>query len=663
MDIPDIPGGFAFACGAALLLWLLVTVASLCARRSQSWLFSLGFGTGSAFMLLTVFTGQQGTIRFPLPWFLGDASFSFVLDPLSQWFLFIIGLIGIPVALFTPGYLRHLATRIPTGLVWGGIALLFLSMVGVVLAGNALVFLVAWEVMAISSFMLVASDHTKQQIRHAALVYFGATRAGTGFLMLGFLWMHQLTGSWTFADWHVDGLRVLAPALCILIGLFTKAGSWPFHLWLPIAHPAAPAPVSAIMSGVMIKTAIYALIRLFVIGDHITAPYLGAIVLLLGMISACWGVLFALLQHDLKRLLAYHSVENIGIILMGVGLAILGRDLALPWLSQLGLAAALFHSLNHAIFKSLLFFGCGAIDAQTHIRDIEQLGGLLHRMPYTGAAFVVGSVAICALPPLNGFASEWLLYQGFFTMALQAETTLVRLIALLLMGGLALVGALAIACFVKAVGVVFLGAPRSAAAARAKEAPAGMVGAQLLLAICCAVPGIAVVALLQPLGQVTAMLGTASPPLSAAWTLPMPLLALLLFATTACITLAVAALARRTTNRRYSTWDCGFGPLDARMQYTATSFAQPIARLFGWLYRYVLQIDIRGEQRRHFPEVVTAGMSHEAYLETRIYAPLLRNFQRFAGGFIMRLQAGSIHQYLLYILLVLALLCWVGLRQ
>lgn len=662
MVIPDIPGGCACWCGAALFSWLIVATGGLCARRSSNAFFSVGFGLGSLLLLVSAIVGGQGTCTVPLPWYLGDASLAFTVDPLSRWFLAIIGLIGIPVACFTPGYLKHLQARVPVGIIWFGIALLFISMTGVVLAANAIVFLVAWEVMAISSFLLVASEHTQHQIRRAALVYLGATRVGTAFLMAGFLWMHQVTGSWAFADWHLHGALALAPALLILVGLLTKAGSWPFHLWLPIAHPAAPAPVSAVMSGVMIKTAIYAIIRLFVIGDHLVAPHLGTIILILGAISAFWGVLFALLQHDLKRLLAYHSVENIGIILMGIGIAILGHDHALPLLATLGLAAALFHTLNHAVFKSLLFLGCGAVDAQTHLRDVERLGGLLRRMPWTGAAFITGSAAICALPPLNGFASEWLLYQGFFGLAMDGPTAAVRLGAMLLMGWLALVGALAIACFAKAVGVVFLGLPRSTAATRAHEAGPAMILAQLLLAACCAGLGIAASAVLLPLGQVTAMRGD-STPLTAAWTIPMPLLTLLLLATTACIALGIALLTRQAPGRRFITWECGFGTLGPRTQYTATSFAQPIARLFGVLYRYVMRIEVRGHHRRHFPEEVAVSMTHEPYLETRVYAPLLRSIQQFAGIFLMRLQAGSIHQYLLYMLLVLILLCWVGYRQ
>ncbi len=661
MDIPDIPGGFAYWCGAALFAWLIITVGGLYLRRSHSLFFPICFALGSLLILLCAILGTTGTVALPLPSYLGDAGITFTNDPLSRWFLGIIGLVGIPVAGFSPGYFRHLQERIAVGVVWSGLALLFISMVGVVLSANAIVFMVAWELMALSSFLLVASEHSSRHIRHAALVYLGATRAGTAFLMAGFLWAHQLTGSWAFADWHLTGVAAIGPAFLILLGLLTKAGSWPFHLWLPIAHPAAPAPVSAVMSGVMIKTAIYAMIRLFVIGDHLSAPYLGVVILLLGAISAFWGVLFALLQHDLKRLLAYSSVENIGIIMMGIGIAIVGREMALPALALLGLGAALLHTLNHAIFKSLLFLGCGAVDAQTHLRDVEYMGGLLRRMPWTGAGFIVGSAAICSLPPMNGFVSEWLLYNGFFELALHGPTAIVRLGAILLMGWLALVGALALATFTKAVGVVFLGLPRSAAAEKAVEADKGMLAAQLALAVCCALFGVLAVLVLQPLGQVTALLGPGKA-LATYWTIPLPLLVILLVTLVAAITLGVVWLARGRKTERYITWECGFGTLNARMQYSAASFAQPIVRLFGGLYHYVMRIDRRGQNKRHFPDEMSAEMTHEPYLETRVYSPLLSGIRRLASSFLLLLQGGSIHQYLFYMLLVLALLCWVGVR-
>jgi hydrogenase-4 component B len=594
------------------------------------------------------------------PVFFGDASAAFLLDPLARWFLGIIGIIGIATALFAPGYLEHLRARAALGLVWAALCGLLLSMAGVVLSANAIIFLVCWELMALSSFALVATDHEQPAIRKAALIYLGATRVGTAFLMAGFLWAHHLTGSWAFADWHLTGAAALLPALLIFIGLATKAGCWPFHLWLPIAHPAAPAPVSALMSGVMIKTAIYLIVRLFITGDAFSHPALGYVILALGAISAFWGILFALLQHDLKRLLAYSSIENIGIILMGIGVALVAESYHLPLVAQLGLAAALIHTLNHAIFKSLLFLGTGAIGAQTHQRDVEHLGGLIHHMPWTAAAFITGSAAICALPPLNGFASEWLLYQGLFRIATEGPLVGIRLGALLLMAWLGLIGALALACFVKAVGVVFLGLPRSKAAVNAREVGRGMLSAQWVLAGLCIILGLAVPAILTPLREIIGQQGSAS--LLSAWTLPTPLLAALLVLLLTVLGVIFAAAARRLPARRYITWECGFGKLEARTQYTGTSFAQPISRLFGSIYRYTVAIRVRGKARRHFPDTVGAHATHEPYLETRVYAPLLRGIQRMAGNLLLRLQAGSIHQYLLYMLVALAILLWVGVR-
>ncbi|MEI6914820.1 MAG: proton-conducting transporter membrane subunit, partial [Armatimonadota bacterium] len=439
-------------------------------------------------------------------------------------------------------------------------------------------------------------------------------------------------------------------------------GSWPFHLWLPIALPASPAPVSALMSGVMIKTAIYVMIRLFVLGDHFAFPALGPIILVLGAVSAFWGVIFAVIQQDLKRLLAYCSVENIGVIMMGVGISIVGRDMHSPIVAQLGLAAALFHCLNHAIFKSLLFLGAGAVDARAHHRDLERLGGLIHRMPWTAAAFIVGSAAICALPPFNGFASEWILYQGFFGMAQHGETVLARLGGLMLMGWTALIGALAIAAFVKAAGVVFLGNPRSPEAENSREATKAMVAAQVMLAILCAGLGLGAPLVLVQIATITAPLG-GSELLQASWTPPVVLLFIILLVTVGLLAVVLRRLAVSLPTRRFITWECGFGDLGPRTQYTAASFAQPISRIFGAIYSYELQITVKGQHRRHFPETVDASTVHEAHLETKIYSPLLRLIHRFSGSFLMRLQAGSIHQYLMYMALVMALLLWVGVRQ
>lgn len=657
-----LPGSYCGWYMTVFCLWSAVMLIGLLRRRSSSPLFPISLGIGSGLLLFTAMAGGNSVVTLPAPWFLGMSPFQFAIDPLSRWFLSIIGLVGVVAAVFSPGYLHHLRKRVSLGLVWSALALLMISMSMVVISANALVFLVAWEMMALSSFALVASDHEKHSVQRASLVYLGATRTGTAFLMAGFLWAHHLAGSWDFAQWHISGHNAIGPALLIFIGLATKAGCWPFHIWLPIAHPAAPAPVSAVMSGVMIKTAIYAMIRLLLMG-HIDLPALGPAILILGAISAFWGVLFALLQQDLKRILAYSSVENIGIILMGLGVAMIGTSLNSPIMAQVGLAAALLHALNHAVFKSLLFMGAGAVDARAHTRDIEKLGGLIHKMPWTAASFVLGSAAICALPPLNGFVGEWILYRGFFELAQNGWGVGGRLAGLLLMGWLALVGALAIACFVKAVGVVFLGQPRSEQAAKTREGTRGMVIAQILLAAACLGLGVAASMVIAPICSIVSSVQGTPSVIGNVWTLPMPLMVAMLICTVGTLTLGMSFLSRSRPARRFITWECGFGDLGPRTQYTASSFAQPIARMFRAMNHYTVQVDVQGRGRRSFPEGVSVESGHEPYLQTRIYAPALKLIQDVAGTFLARLQAGSIHQYLVYMAVALGILLFLGCSQ
>jgi len=608
---------------------------------------------GCLLLVLAAIFGANGSLALPGTFGLAGVEIGFQIDSLSRWFVGLIGIIGIPVCIYLPGYLQHLRGRARPGLVWSGLALLFASMAGVVVARNAIVFFAFWELMALSSFLLVATEHERQSVRRAAFIYLGATRLGSGFLMAGFLWAHSITGSWNFQDWVLTGGATSGPAALILVGLLTKAGSWPFHLWLPIAHPAAPSPVSAVMSGVMIKTAIYGVFRLFILGGF-EVPWMGWVLVAAGAISACWGVLFALLQHDLKRLLAYHSVENIGLILLAAGISLVARSAGLTLVAEVALVAGLFHTLNHGLFKSLLFLGAGTVDAGAHTRELDRLGGLIHRMPGTAAAFFVGSAAICALPPLNGFASEWLLYSGLFQMGATGPSGELRLAGLLLLGWVGLVGALALACFAKAFGIVFLGQPRSREAAHAKEGSSGMVGACVFLSVACAALGLGapwVWRAMFELGFVTT---------AQAWTLPILPLTLAGLAALALVWLGMRQLAKVRPTRLYNTWDCGFGVLPARTQYTAASFAQPIVRLFGALYRYEMDIAVEGKSRRHFPTEVRAETSHEVYLESKVYSPALKAVMRLSEGFIMRLQAGSIHQYLFFMVVTLGLLLWLG---
>ncbi|MHB8636191.1 MAG: proton-conducting transporter transmembrane domain-containing protein [Fimbriimonadaceae bacterium] len=637
---------------AAMALWSLACLVGLLRGPGAVRVAALLSVVASGLCLASAFW-PGGSITIGSPFGLAGVDISFRLDPLSRWFLGLIGLVGLTVSIYTPGYLLHLRGRARPGFVWSGLALLFVSMAGVVTASNSIVFIAFWELMALSSFLLVATEHERQAVRRAAYIYLGATRIGSAFLMGGFLWAHALTGSWDFQAWIIHGPNATGPAVLILIGFLTKAGSWPFHLWLPIAHPVAPSPVSAVMSGVMIKTAIYGIFRLFVLGG-IVAPWIGWVLLALGAISAFWGVLFALLQDDLKRVLAYSTVENVGLILLATGVALVAKGSGLTAVADVAVAAALFHSVNHGIFKSLLFLGAGAVDAQAHTREMDRLGGLIHRMPWTAATFLVGSAAICALPLLNGFAGEWLLYRGLLMMGFAGSSGELRLMGLLLIGWLGLVGALALSCFARAFGITFLGEPRSSGARNATEAAPAMIAACLLLAMLCAILGLATPWIWDDMRG----LGFIHSPLPA----PPPLIPVAIAVVGGCgvIWLGMARIARGSPLRRSATWDCGFGGQIAKGQYTASGFSQPIVRLFGVLYRYEMSITVEGNQRRHFPTGVRAEARHEAYLESKVYGPLLGGVHRLSERFLARLQAGSIHQYLLLMLITLTLLLFIG---
>ena len=641
-----------YAC-AALALFGVAGVFGLLRPTSRFGVPGVLCIFGSALFLTAALLGSEGTLVLPDVIGLAGVEVSFRVDGLSRWFLGLVGVVGLAVSVYLPGYLLHLRGRAQPGLVWSGLAVLFASMAGVVTAGNAIVFFAFWELMAVSSFLLVATEHERQAVRRAAFIYLGATRLGSAFLVAGFFWMYTVTGSWEFSDWVVQGVGASGPAALILVGLLTKAGSWPFHLWLPIAHPAAPGPVSAVMSGVMIKTAVYAIVRIFVLGGA-EAPWIGWLLIVVGAVSAIWGILFALLQSDLKRLLAYSSVENIGFILLALGVSLIARRNGLSLVAELAIGAALFHTLNHGVFKALLFLGAGTVDANAHTREMDRLGGLIHRMPWTAATFFVGSASICALAPLSGFASEWLLYKGLFQMGASATSGELRLTGLLLLGWVGLVGALALACFTKAFGISFLGRARSGEANHAKEGTPGMVGACVFLAGLCAGLGIGAPWVWSAMGR----LGFVTE--RQAWTLPIIPTVVVGSVILLALWAWMHSLAKRRPGRSYVTWDCGFGPLSPRTQYTATSFVQPVARLFGALYRYETEVVVEGKQRRHFPTEVRAESRHEVYLESRVYLPGLNFVLHLSEGFIMRLQAGSIHQYLLFMVLTLVLLLWLG---
>jgi formate hydrogenlyase subunit 3/multisubunit Na+/H+ antiporter MnhD subunit len=429
------------------------------------------------------------------PWVFG-------IDALSALFLLIIAAVGAAAAYYGATYLRGhrrgpLAHLLLTLLI-GELAL-------VVVARAAMPFLVAWESMAVTAYLLIVFDHEQPEVRRAGLLYLVATHTGTLALLLMFaVWGNGATDL-TFASLAAGRLPgEVAPAAVLmlaLVGFGLKAGVVPLHVWLPPAHAAAPSHVSAFLSGVVIKMGIYGLFRVVALLDSIPAWW-GWLLLASGALSGVLGVLWALAQHDLKRLLAFHSVENIGIILLGLGAGVLGLANDSPVVAQLGFASAALHTVNHALFKSLLFMGAGSVYQATHTREIDQLGGLARWMPRTAALFLIGSAAIVGLPPLNGFVSEWLLFRSFMHAGLEAGGLRVAVLAGPVLG---LIGALALACFAKVVGMIYLGTPRGTAETGGSESPSGLMHPQIALAAGCAVIGLVPAAVLAPIMGVSAL--------------------------------------------------------------------------------------------------------------------------------------------------------------
>jgi len=597
-----------------------------------------------------------------LPWI----GAHFRLDALAAFFLIVVSLGGATASLYALGYGRH--EEAPHR-VLPFFPLFLAGMTMVPLADDAFSFLLCWEVMSLASWALVMAHHRSADNTRAGYIYLVMAGFGTLALLLAFGLLAGPDGAYGFGAMRGGAHGPVMAALVLslaLLGAGSKAGIVPLHVWLPLAHPAAPSHVSALMSGVMTKVAVYAFIR--IVFDLLNAPswWASMIVLALAAATALLGVLYALMQHDLKRLLAYHTVENIGIIFIGLGLALGFRAADMNGAAALALIAALFHVFNHSLFKSLLFFGSGAVLTATGERDMEKLGGLIHKMPVASFAFLVGCFAISALPPLNGFVSEWLTFQAILLSPALPQWGLKILIPGV--GAvLALSAALAAACFVKAFGVTFLGRARSPAVARAGEADRFSLAAMLMLAALCLLAGILpgfVIDALTPLAQ--ALLGGSMPQQAQiAWFAIVPVnesrssydgLLIFLFITISAL-LTASAIHRLASRRlrRAPAWDCGFPVSNPTTQYSATSFAQPIRRVFGTVFfaaRERVTMPPPGDLR-----AASLAVSLRDLIWDEIYAPLARGVA-FAADRLNGLQFLTIRRYLsiVFILLVLLLL-------
>jgi len=601
-------------------------------------------GLGAAVVALT--TGIVWELHSALT--IGGEAVHLRFDALSALFLALLSLIGGAGAVYGCEYWAdHAHPRSAgSGRVWWSTLLLCLGLV--LLTTNGLHFLIAWELFTLSAYFLVTLDRQRREVRAAGWLYLGVSHAATLALFAFFTLLAVRTGSWDLRPMREQA--ELAPLFWLaLAGFGLKAGLFPLHIWLPSAHANAPSHVSAILSGVTIKMGIYGLVRFS--GWMPVPPEAGWAVAFLGVSSAVLGVAFALGQHDLKRLLAYHSVENIGIILIGLGFALVAVSQGNATWGRLALAGGLLHVWNHGLFKSLLFFGAGSVLHATGTREMSRLGGLWRMMPWTASLFALGAIAICGLPPLNGFVSEWLVYLGLFDATIaRGPSAWAAIPAAILLG---VTGALALACFVKVCGVVFLGAPRSNAAARAHESGPAMRGAMLALATACVTIGLAPTvfwpAILRAVDAWNPDWAGAETPaaLSTLGTLHVAL---------ALIALAAAGWlwhrARRGSLRRAVTWDCGYAAPTARMQYTAGSFAGIITEWFAWV--------LRPERHEHRPEVL---MPASANFTEHTPETVLERIVEPAGKLVMRvskvaqsLQQGRLQSYLLYLLIGLVAL-------
>ena len=610
---------------------------------------------------MAMWTGQADS--FHAPWSIPFGSFYVAVDSLSAFFVLAICAVCMLSAVYGGGYMKAYLGRKNLGVPWFFYNVLFASMLMVVIARNGVLFLMAWEVMSLASFFLVVFEHERQETLEAGWTYLVATHLGTAFLLALFVLLGWGQPTWDFDQFNVPAGQMAGIAfLLALVGFGTKAGLVPMHVWLPEAHPAAPSHVSAVMSGVMIKTGIYGLLRsISFLGP--AQDWWGWTLIGVGAASGLLGILMALSQRDLKRLLAYSSVENIGIICLGIGLGLLGTSQGMAALAFAGFAGAMLHVWNHAAFKSLLFLGAGAVAHATGTRNIEQLGGLLKKMPSTGLAFFVGAAAISALPPLNGFVGELVIYIGAFGAIAGATTISPGLLAgLAAIACLALIGGLAAACFAKAFSVTFLGEPRSVQASSAHESPRSMRGPMLVLAGICVTGGLAGSGVLRLVAPVIGVIAPAHAAHSGAmldfhsgilWKVGLVGAALI------AVAAGVAILRRKLLAGRQvettGTWDCGYAAPTSRMQYTGSSFAWPILNMFRWFLRPIIH---RQAPEGLFPKTASLQTQSPDLLGRFIYRPVFLGAD-WVSGHLRWVQQGRNQLYILYIALALIiLLAW-----
>lgn len=656
--------------GGVILLWIVLGLLGLALQRSPHLICRFLFPAGASISFVLTLTALWALNATPdiavLPLGLPDLPLHLRLDALAAFFLILLGGASFGVSLFAAGYFKTMQGRV-LGLLCLEYHLFLASMALVLIADDAYMFMVAWETMALSSYFLVTTDHAIPDIRRAGFLYLLIAHVGAMAILLSFGVMQAGHGiaAYTFnamRQVHLSTFWSSIAFLLALAGFGAKAGVLPMHVWLPEAHPAAPSPVSALMSGVMLKMAIYGILRVTfdLLGTQLW--WWGVLALGLGLLTAVFGVMFAAVQGDMKRLLAYSSIENIGLLLVGIGLTLIFHVYGKDTLAALSLTAALYHSLNHAFFKSLLFIGTGSILHATGERNMGQLGGLIHSMPWVSVLMLVGVLAISGLPPLNGFVSEWLLLQAFL-LSPGLPNSYVNMLVPVAAGGVALAAALSAYVMVKFYGVIFLGLRRENEARPMKHAhdagPWERTG-MLWLAAGCVVLGLMPVFVVQQIDAVSQMLlGARLGNSGTNWMFLAPVDThrasygpLYFLVAVAGVMLLTVLLVRRmyhSRTRRGPAWDCGFPAQTARMQDTAEGFGQPIRRIFEPFFNIENELPTPFDTHPKYH-----GMSEDK-LWYLLYLPL-KSLTEKLSGWVSLLQHGRIHLYLTYTFVTLIVL-------
>ena len=626
-------------------------------------------GVGSGFFLAlalkSLLLGVQ--VELLLPTGLPFGPFILVIDKLAAFFVLLTSLMGLLVSLYSWGYLEGLREKHNLGYVGFLYNLFLLSMFLVVTVANGFWFLVVWEVMSVASLLLVLVEHQLKEVRQAGFIYGVMTHFGTAFIIVAFMILFIQAGTFDFSsfraisqnlDLKVAGMVFVAST----IGFSTKAGVIPLHVWLPRAHPAAPSNISALMSGVMVKTAIYGMLRLYFDLLPTGPSWWGISLIFIGIVSALLGVIYTIVQRDIKKLLAYSTVENMGILFTAIGLALFFSAKGLDNWAVFAMVAVFYHALNHAVFKGLLFMGAGSVLHVTHTKDMEKLGGLIHKMPYTSLFMLVGVLAVMALPPLNGFIGEWLLFQALLGLSWNSLGAISYLAGPILITILALTGGLVLASFVRMYGITFLALPRSPEARDAVEVPGTMTSSMGFCAAICILLGIFPVFVVRILSGISlALIGgqklTSGNLLEQLTMTTGQIYPLVIWASLILLVPVIVIVTRllggKTIRRRAETWSCGVSA-NHSMEYTGTAFAEPLRIIFARVLQPQRQVSTNGSRAPYFSNGLRYREKVVSVVEIYLYRPVMSIFYQ-TCKYVRWMQTGNLHTYLTYMFITLVL--------